>query len=423
MAAPTEDLAHKRLVHGARFRALPLNVRCRARCAFCYDRRVAELLPHVRTEYIPPYDEARFDEFRQMHGRAVQWEVETGRDPLYGILPTFERTAGGVVHFPNCDIFSAGLSHEQIEELVRMRQGDVCLLYSVGLDLDPDFVAYLTEAYPDTFRLHLSIVTFDPAIRRRLMHSDIDVDALRRVCSIVRHGTFFLMLFGEEQLAADVEHLLTITGPDNGGLFLHKLYYDRCSPRRVVEYARRAEQEREAAVRRVAALGGDRRSIMCSLGGDVQAFTRRFEIYGMLWTCTRSSDEVILCSGGAHPVLEQYFRPWDNEVVPLESAFGGNVDLVQGLTARSAAVALESLRAAGRSVGRVALPDAMFWLEGGYDVHGDGVDVLRRQFPEVTFDLLEVPMPVICSVVDLADTLAFFDHPDRADFETLPRLA
>ena len=117
-----------------------------------------------------------------------------GREPAYSILPTFDHTPWGIRHFPNCDIFSSGLTHEQIEEFVRMREGDTCLLYAVGLNIDPDFIAYLTEKYPDTFRLHLSVVTFDPEIRRRLMHPAIDVDVLRRVCGLTRQATFFLLL-------------------------------------------------------------------------------------------------------------------------------------------------------------------------------------------------------------------------------------
>jgi len=418
MAEPRDPIVHKRLVHGARFRTLPLNVRCRARCAFCYESRVAEVLPRVRTEYIPRYDEARFDAFRRMHSRALQWETDTGRDPAFATLPTFERTPRGMAHFPCCDVFSAGLSHGQIEELVRMRDGDVCLLYTVGLDMDPDFIAHLTNTYPQTFRLHLSIVTFDPTIRQQLMHPDIDVDALRRVCSLTQGATFFVMLFSEEQLAADVDQILSGTSPANGGLFLHKLYYDRRSPQRVVDYASHAEQCRKAAVRRVARLAHDARPIMCSLGGDIQAYTRRFEIYSMLASCTGQADEAILCSPGAFPVIDQFCRRVPSPVVPLAGAFGGNVDLVQGLTARAAIEAIEVIRSGGRTLRRVLLPDGMFWIEGGYDVNGDQVGAIAERFADLEIVVLPVPQPVICSVVELGDCVAFFDDPDHAKFET-----
>ncbi len=416
---PVDSIHHKRLVHGARFRALPLNVKCRARCAFCYETTVSKLLPQVTTEYIPSYDEAQFDAFRQMHSVACKWEEATDREPAYSILPSFDRSPQGIAHFPNCDIFSSGLTHAQIEELVQMRRGDICLLYAVGLDIDPEFIGYLTEKYPDTFRLHLSIVTFDKEIRGRLMHPDIDVDVLRQVCSRTRDGTFFLILFNEEQLAADVEEILESTSPDSGGLFLHKLYYDRCSPERVVEYAREAHCQREAAVRRLASLPLDRRQLLFSIGADVQAYTRRREIHGLLDACLGRSDEAIFCSPGAFPVINHHCREVDNLVVPIEGAFGGNLDLVQGATARAVVQQLERLLATGRSFSRVYLPEPMFWIDGEYDLNGDRASLITEAFPELSVQVLPVPGLVMWSAVNLRDCLAFFDNPDRSIFESL----
>jgi hypothetical protein len=421
-ASPSEagirhSLAQRRLVHGARFRVLPLNVKCRARCAFCYESTVSKLLPHVRTHYIPPYDEARFDEFRQMHARACQWEQETGRAPVYSILPTLARTPDGIAHFPVCDVFSSGLSHAQIEEFVQMRAGDTCLLYAVGLDIDPDFIGYLTRKYPDVFRLHLSIVTFDRSKRARLMHPDIDVEVLRKVCTLTRHATFFLMLFDAEQIASDIEQILTSSCAANGGLFVHKLYYDRCSPQRVVDYAEGAHREREAAIRRIAALALDGRPLSFSLGADIQAYTRRREIYGLLQACTGAQDEAIFCSPGAFAVIRDHFGPDSSAVVAMDCVFGGNLDLVQGTTARGVIGQLERLLGAGRHLRRVLLPDAMFWIDQECDVNGDTVELIRERFPELEVVLLAVPGLVMWSVVELRDCLAFFDAPGRSCFE------
>jgi len=417
MTEPVDSIQHKRLVHGARFRTLPLNVKCRARCAFCYESTVSKLLPHVSTEYIPRYDEAQFDAFVQMHELACQWEKETKRQPAFSILPTFDRSAQGIVHLPNCDIFSSGLSHAQIEELVKMRQGDICLLYAVGLDIDPEFVGYLSDKYPDTFRLHLSIVTFDEAIRRSLMHPDIDVDVLRQVCTRTRKSTFFLMLFNEDQIATDVQELLESTTADNGGLYVHKLYYDRCSPQRVVDYAREAHLQREAGIRRLASLPLDRRQLLFSIGADVQAFTRRYEIYAMLRACGGGSREVLFCSPGAFPVINAYYRDADNIVVPIEGAFGGNLDLVQGGTARTVAERLEQLLAEGRQVEQVFLPEPMFWIDQEYDLNGDRVSLITSAFPDLSVSLLPVRPEVMWSAVNLPDCLAFFNNPERSIFE------
>jgi hypothetical protein len=418
-AKPPFDINARRLVHGARFRSLPLNVRCPGGCAFCYESRVSELIPQVATELIPRYDEERFDAFRQMHERALAWEAATGRWPLFSTLPAFERTpAGEIVHFPMCDVFSAGLTHAQIEELIAMRAGgDVCYLYAVGLDLDPDFVGHLTRRFPETFRLHLSIVTFDPGLRGRLMNPRIDLDALRRACAQTQGATFFLMLFDQAQLVADVEELLALTGEANGGFFFHRLYHDRLSPAGVVELAEAARGHREGAVRQIARLATGRRPLMCSLGGDLQAFTRRHEIHACLQVSTGEPDEVIFCSPAAFRVIDRYCGRSANLVRPLRSAFGGNIDFAQACTARDAISQLEALLAEGRQLRRVLLPSAMFWIDGAYDVEGVGVEAIARRFPELSVELLQIPPEVVGSVVSLGDCLAFFDDPNRLAFD------
>lgn len=410
----TTPSERQRLIHGARFRTLPLNVKCPARCAFCYERRVSKLLPHVTTEYIPRYDEARFDVFRQLHAKACDWEAETGRAPVYSILPSFSRTPRGISHFPVCDVFSAGLTHEQIEELVKIRRGDVCLLYSVGLNLDPDFIVYLTRHYQETFRLHLSIVTFDPTIRRHLMHEAIDIDVLRRVCALTQQATFFLMLFDHDQLMSDVDEIYSSTAAENGGLYIHKLYHDRCSPDRVVEYANEADHHRRDAVESLSRMSLDDRPLMFSLGADIQAQARRYEIYSSLVTCRGSAEEAVFCSPGAAPVIERYFGDAGTIVLAMESAFGGNIDFVQGCTARDVIVQIERLLNEGRPLRRAFLPDAMFWIDDGLDLNGDRIDQISEAFPELDVELLSIPKEVIYSAVDLSDCLAFFNDPRRS---------
>lgn len=415
---PLKRAHDKRLLHGARFRALPLNVRCPARCAFCYDARVSQLLPQVRTALLPPYDERQFDLFRQTHARALAWEAETGRAPLYAILPTFDLVDGQVFHFPTCDVFSAGLTHAQIEEMIQMRRGDVALLYSVGLELDLDFIAHLTATYPETFRLHLSIVTFDREIRRGLMSPKIDLDVLREVCGVVRGATFFFILFDEDQLVADLEELRSLTTADSGGVFVHKLYADRLAPERVERLARRAHGRREAAVEALARMPLGGRSLMLSLGADIHAFARRAEICSLVAATTGEADEVIFCSPGAFKVIDDFCARSDNLVIALESAFGGNTDLVQGTRASEVIERIEGLLDEGRPLRRVFLPDAMFWIEGRYDIEGQEVDRVRQAFPQLEVELLKVPPELIFSVVDLGDGLSFFNSPRRAAFES-----
>jgi hypothetical protein len=152
---------------------------------------------------------------------------------------------------------------------------------------------------------------------------------------------------------------------------------------------------------------------MCSLGADIQAYTRRFEIYDMLSSCTEEPDEVVFCSPGVFGVIDGYYCGSANLVRPMACAFGGDLDFVQGCTARDVIDQLRRLLAEGRRLRRAVLPDAMFWLDGGFDLDGHGVDSIRDAFPEISVELVPVPRDVVFSVVDLDDCLAFFDDPRR----------
>ena len=148
---------------------------------------------------------------------------------------------------------------------------------------------------------------------------------------------------------------------------------------------------------------------MCSLGGDIQAYTRRYELYDLFESTSGDADEAIFCSPAAFEVIDRYFNEVDSLVVPMESAFGGDLDFAQAGTVRGVVRQVESLVATGRPLRRVFLPDSMFWIDDGYDLHGDRYETIVEAFPDLSIELLEVPTDIVRSVVTLEDCVVFFD--------------
>lgn len=395
------DSLPKRLIYGARYRAAPQHVGCRARCAFCYESRMTQLFPWVKSVRIPPYDDRRYGEFRELVAKTEQWEQENLREPIFGRLDPFDVSADGLEFYSTCDTFSTGLTNAQIEELVKLREGDRFFVHTVGLDADPDFIAHLTRTYPDTLRVHLSIVTFNPAIREGIMHPGIDVDALRRICTVIRDGTLFLIHFGEDQILADVSELEELTTDDNGVIYIHKLYHNRLSARRIVELSKAGERGMRSSIERLSRRFPDSRRIVLSPGSEQYAQHHRRELRRIVGICQGEAGEAVFCSPGAHPVFADHFRDSETRVIPLASGFGGNIDFIQGTTVRTVIHAIERLASEGTHLRRVYLPDSMFWICGRYDLRGETVDTLRSAFPEITVVLLEVPTKVIHSTLTL----------------------
>jgi hypothetical protein len=410
MAGCPKEVAEQRHVDGAAFRTVPLNIDCAPKCTFCYEFRIPELFPWITTQLMPQYNEERFARFRDTVELAKQWEHRHSRDPMHGHLAPLEKTDEGLNYYPTCDVLSTGLSNAQIEELVKLRQGSTYVMYTVGLGMDVDFIEYLTQKYPDTFRLHLSIVTFDVEIRKRTMHRKIDLDALRQACRISRNTTFFLIPYNEDQICSDVDEVNALTGEGSGTTYIHKLYYNRVSAKRVVEFARAAELELESAIRRIAReRTSASRPVVLSPGSDIYSSRFAGEVFESFKGCSGRADEAIFCSSGAHDMISDYFSEVDNHVVAMPSGFGGNIDFVQGTMLRDVVDLIGGLKDQGAKLERIYVPSAMLWIDDTYDLRGDTVDIITQTHPELSVEVLPVPHHITGAVVTLEDCIQFYD--------------
>ena len=209
------------LAAGARNRYLPLNCWCPNQCKFCYEKDFSKTFPQVSTKYAPLYTNEAFDFFYEKFSdfqKNNRKELDP-RNKGTGI----QLTRRGFEYFPMCDFFNLGLTPAQIEKIIPLQN----VFYTTGLNLDLSLVRYLTRKYPRKFRLHLSVVTFDPLIRKDLMHPGIDTGNLKKICNIAFRPTYFLLYFNKEQIVSDIGILNKPALKNKGSLYIHKLYYGK----------------------------------------------------------------------------------------------------------------------------------------------------------------------------------------------------
>ncbi len=394
------------LLRGAVGGYLPSNVRCPAGCRFCYERSLSRLFPAIETRTLPRYSDASLAYFRSV------WElVHPGEEadlPADADQPAFVRAGDISRYFPRCDSFSLGLSGDQIEGLVR--DGIVTAWSTTGLGLDVPLLERLSRRYPDRFRVHLSIITFDVRLRARLMNPAIDLAAVRAASDVLVEPVLFLMYLDPDQVASDVEELAPKARRSGGSIYLHKLYYNRLDSPEVAELADRAEESFPAVVGWLQEnddrLGRLSERLALSPHSRVYAHRWREELARLLDPC-RGGSEAVLCSTGARTVLEELLGDRGVHVVPVESALGGSVDFTVGMTVSGVRRALERLDRRGVALERVYLPSTMFPVEGRHDLDGRAVEALTDSHPELDVVVVEVPAGMSESTVSLDDCVSF----------------
>lgn len=386
--------------------SIPFNVPCPCRCTFCYETKFSKLFPWIKTVYIPPYNEKRFKFCQNVHSRQ-------------GALPTdglFIRKAGNQLqYFPHCDFFALGLTDKQIEALVLSfkSSGKSFLAYTTGYNADLKFVKYLSSKYPDTFRMHLSIVTFDPWIRKNLMNPDIDVENVKRLSRVISRPVYFLMYFNKEQVASDVALLNESSVKTHGTFYFHRLYYNKLSPEYIINYSDAAERNFREIIYYLKSnddkLKGISRRLILSPDSKIYAWTWKEEIKKLLKGCRGTDKEAIFCSYGAYEVIRSVVSD-KTHVIPVKSCFGGCVDFTLGLTVKSIVEEIKKLLESGAALRRIYLPDSMFCAEGKFDLNCDSIELIKKAYPKLEVKVIKIPSRILKSTINLDFCLRYYKN-------------
>jgi len=381
------------LVKAAKTGYLPKNCVCPARCKFCYQRDFTKIFPRVKTKHIPQYTKETFDFFYKNFMNYQKNEKTKGCEKW------IQKSEEGWKYLPECDFFNLGLTQNQIEKAIQI-QG-VC--YTTGLNADPKFIKYLSQKYPKQFRLHLSIVTFNPSIRKSVMSPDIDIGNLEKIYKTTIHSTYFLLCFNKEQVISDIDILNKYSLRNKGAFFIHKLYHNKFSPNLVKDYAVRGENDFKDVIYYLKLNDKKLNNISNRLSivpaARVYAWVFRREIGQLLKGCHEADSAAIFCSAGAYQMIHNMKKKIN--VIPVENSMGGCMDFTLGMTIRLIMHKIREMLAKNMVLREIYLPGSMFAVGKRVDINGEGIDLIKEEFPGIKVKVIDVPLKIINRALSL----------------------
>lgn len=379
----------------------PENVTCPNRCKFCYEFRMSELYPKFESVHIPRYTNETFElAFNLLKDKFLR--------PMY-----CKKEGDCLMYFPKSDAFSLGLSPQQLEEMIKQhrREHDRIQLYTTGLEANVQDIKYLVDEYD--IGIHLSIITYDPAIRSKVMNKNIDMENVVRISKVLKKkSNIFLIYFNKRQILSDLEKINRHSVDKNVNILIHKLFYNRLDSDIIVDYAKKAENDYKEFVYHIKEnkdiLQG--RTTIFFPESEMYAFKFRKQIRELLNQCNASDGNALFCSYGAYSMIKNHFNGGKMTVIPVKNVAGGNTDFTQSITVNNIMDEIEKLKSNGVALNNVYLPGPIFsWGEGKFDLNGDGPEKIKERFPEIESTVIDIPMHIIKSHLNLQDCIDYFE--------------
>lgn len=398
---------------GARSDIIPASIPCPSKCKFCYEHRFTDLFPWIKTRFIAPYTDTTFDYFLR---KKVENRIRGNKlSCCYPVQP-FGRS---YEYLPSANFFSLGMSKGQIEKLINEYHlaGKTITVYTTGQDMDIEFVKYLNSKYPDTFRIHLSVITFDRKIRLEMMNPKILISDLKAACKSIARPIYFLIHFNNDQIISDIKQLNECSIINKGEFYIHKLFYNRLSSDEIRCYADNADGEFEALVvylkKKDRKLNYISHRLCFSPAAEIYAWVFRDEIRELFQTSKGTDDEAIFCSEGAYDTIKNFFSRKSSHIIPIKGVFGGNIDFAMGMTVRQITAQISLLIKSGYVLRRIFIPDSMFCIEDKYDLNLEGVSLIRKAHPKIKVRIVKVPVSITKGAIGLDGCIDYFKHKQR----------
>jgi hypothetical protein len=386
---------------------LPENVPCSNNCKFCYEKNIKQF-PKIKTKYIPLYDDKQFYEYVNKAIDIVKSPDSRKRKPT--ISPITQAEDGQFYYFRKCDFFSLGLTHEQIEMIVK--NGAPMTAYTTGYKADPDFVSYLCKQYPTKFNLNLSVITLDPAIRSEMMDSHLTLDYLKRVCEATKNSVYFLLSFTKEQIIKDVDELNELSLKNNNTFSICRLYYSDNSPEEVLRYGQTADECMVGIIDHFARNRKAYKNIESRMTflPDPPAFAwaRRTQLKELVKDCPDEKSTLLICTEGALSVMKTFFQK--AHVLAPHTCFGGNINIALSITLQGVVKKIEECLAQGHALKDVYLPNTVFSIDGKYDYNLEEMATIQKIFPQLKFHLIEIPKKLMTFELTLDECIDYYKN-------------
>ena len=406
-----DEIDSETLAKFARKGRFPLRSPCPNGCRFCYERNMSRMIPRSRLARMPVLTPDAFDCLLEQ-AAAVNLPLDPGSSCM--MMPD-----GSVMFFSFSDFFSQGLTEAQIDRLLshNEQRPPVPYLYTNAQTLDPEMAARLGERHPSSFRLYISVFTFNDDIKTRLVPKWPGSGHLLRLLPRLRKAVIYLTHFSFEQTMADLQAVNRCAHPaEPPVVLLSRLHYNRLHPPVVRDLAVDGSAE---ALRLAEHLTDHRRdlpnidSIFFQFPSTAYAWMFREFLESRLEALKLGEGDVVLCSRAAFPVLRHLLVGTRAAVHAVADPLGGSTDFATTVTTPNLIARVQELKDGGTPVTRIVVPSSM-WPWSGRCLAGGTVEDIRRRFPDADVAVVDIPLDYISCSLSIDNVKDFFQAGGNA---------
>lgn len=95
-------------------------------------------------------------------------------------------------------------------------------------------------------------------------------------------------------------------------------------------------------------------------------------------------------------------------VIPVENSMGGCVDFTVGMTLRSIMHKMRGMLDKGKVLREIYLPGSMFVDDKKVDLNGEGIDLIREEFPGIKIKVIDIPLKILNSTLSLDECFKYY---------------
>ena len=374
---------------------LPIHVPCPVGCKFCYHLGIEKIFNSIVPDFIPKYDSISFNYW---YNQLIQ--RNTGVQLDYRIA--FWR--GKILYGPSCDFFNAGLTLAQIEKILRLNQkhNSFLFLYTTGLGLEPKSAEYISRKYHRVFSFWLSVITFNDALKSKLITHWVDSAKLKKIIGASINSRILLLHFNKKQTISDLKVINSLK-PSNPCVVIYWLYYNRAHPDFIIKLAEKSYGDFKDLVVYLMKHRSDFKNIAelsFHSPSEAHAWKHRTELKRIFSRYDFGKDDIMLCSKGAFRIIN-FILNGKARVFYVENFMGSSVDMTTAATARNVVDKIDELIGQGLRIKKVFVPNSIWWINGKHDFDGNTAEFIRKRFPQIKLVLIQVPENIFMSGVSL----------------------
>jgi hypothetical protein len=320
------------------------------------------------------------------------------------------------VHYRNhSDFFSLGLNLDQIEKIIRINKKHIKKypFYTTGYNVNIEIIKYLTKKYPQTFRLWLSIITFNNNLKKKVIANWTNSKKIKEIIKISKDPSLFLLHFNYKQTIKDLEIINKIKKSNKlENVYISSLYYDKFHSNIIKSLTNKSYKDFEKLINYLMSNKSKLRNIK-SLSFDfppeafLWKFRNKFKI--MFENYNLNNKDIILCSKGSCKIIKFLIKN-QAKVFPVSDSLYGSTNFTTTITTTDLIKNIKSLLNKNSKMKRIFVPSSIWWINNKYDFEGNSIKVLQKKFPNVQIISVKIPWEITFSVLSLKECYDYYNY-------------